>query len=440
MKNIKKVFASLIAAALLFGFTACNKQSQPTLDPVAAATSVDLSGVSYDTVYGSQLNGYLDRQYIFEGREIPKAQANFYFINAFSELSRYASYGYYPMTAEGYIDLSAAVVAEDTEYSTYGDFFLAYAERMLESTLVMNELAAQEGLTLSAETEQEIEATIASVEASSAAPAGLTMDQYLQLYFGPSANVDAFRQIIHDDKMVDIYSQHFIDTYEFSADELNVPNIRYVLISAPEGSDEETMTAAEEKANQIFENSTDLEQLELQGALAYTNGDALESSVIAVERGKCVPDFEDWAYEDHEEGDIDIIYAPQYGYFVVGYVGETEIPEASKEEICVVALGDMVNEKIEAGEYSLYSNDPITPAQPVVVETDPVTGMIITSTPAPAGLSGISTPARVGIIVAVIALVGGIAFFIYNRVSGTPAVKEEAPVKKASEDSKEDEE
>lgn len=423
MKNFKKAIVSLITMALLFGAVACKANTPETsLDPIAAATTIDLSSYSYDTVYGSQLLGYLDRQYYFNGREVSKAEANFYFIDAFSELSRYANYGYYPMTAEGFIDLSATISAtEEVDYNTYADFFMDYAERMLESTLVINELAAQEGLTLSAETEEEIEATITSIEASSATPAGMTMDQYLQIYYGPNCTVDDFRQIIRDYKMADLYTAFYIDNYEFDDDEINIPNIRYVLISAPEGSDEETMTAAEEKANQILTRSTDLGQLEVQGALAYTNGDALESSVLGVERGQCVPAFEEWAYEEHEVGDIDLIYAPEYGYFVVGYVGETEISEASKENICVKALGDMVTEKIEAGEYSFYSNDPITPAQPVIVETDPVTGMIITPTVAPQGISGASTPVRVGVIALVIALVGGIAFFIYNRVSKAPA-------------------
>ena len=421
MKKIKRILAAIIASAVLLSVGACSKDSKPAVITDASGniippeSTIDLSGYSFDTVYGSQLIGYLNRQYYFQGEAIPVAESNFYLIDAFIELSRYATYGYYPMTAEGYFDLSAPYSADgNSEFATCGDFFLNYAEKMLESTYVINSIARSEGVALTEDTMREIDATIASIEQSSAVPAGLTLDEYLQIYYGPSCTADAFHKIIENYKLADLYTEHYIDIYEFD----DVPSIRYVLISAPETAGDEAIAAAEETANDILADSPDLGQLEIQGALAYTNGVAMESDVIGVVPGKCVSAFEEWAYdESREEGDIEVIYAPEYGYFVVGYEGMVEMPEQYKEDIVVKALGDMVTAEIDSGNYEFYTNDAYTPAQPVVVETDPVTGQIITPTGAASGMSpeSVSTLIRVLCTVLGIGVVGGIAYFVFGR-------------------------
>ncbi len=418
MKNLKKIIAGVIAASFMFSFAACKTETGETVptgpDGLPNPTTIDLSSYTFDTVYGSQLNNYLNRQYYFDGEPIPVAESNFYYIDAFLVLNDYAMYGYYATTPEGFIDLSAAASSADgsNAYSTMGEFFIEYSERTLESTYVILAKCREEGITLSAETEAEIDATIDNLRVTNAEPAGITMEEYLQKFYGEACTVEAFRQIICNYKLADLYTEHFMENYEYE----QVPNVRYVLFSAPEGSDEATLANAEQMANDLLEASTDLEQLELQGALAYTNGDSLQSSILPVERGHMVPAFEEWAYdESREEGDIEVIYAPEYGYFVVGYAGLTDIPEDSKEDIAVEALGDAVTEEIEAGLHTFYTNDPYTPAEPIAVVTDPATGMIITPTAAPSGFAGQSTVVRVLTIVGGAAALGLIAYAV-NRL------------------------
>ena len=151
-KEIKLVTAALVTA---LGLCACTANtgvatepsdaSQSALSSDPQATTVDLSDQSVETVYGTQLPGYLNHQYYFEGNPIPLTESNFYFIDTFTELTTYAGY-YYPATADGYIDLaasidSASVTDELSQYQTYGDFFVSYSEQMLESACIMTKAA-----------------------------------------------------------------------------------------------------------------------------------------------------------------------------------------------------------------------------------------------------------------------------------------------------------
>lgn len=424
MKLLKKLTISLIIGTLLM-FSACSSNAPEAAPVTSESTQIDLSGISFDTVYGSQLPGYLNRQYYFNGKAISKAESNFYFIEAFKDFNDMALYGYYPMTPEGYIDLSAALLTEDTPYATYGDFLTDYAERVMENTYIILSMAEEEGLTLSDETMAEIDLSIEQMNTGTAIPAGLTMNEYLSRFYGPDCTVEAFREIVTNFKLADLYTMNYIDNYDFSDESIDVPSVRYVLVSSPEGTSAEAMEEARTIAEGILEQATDLEQLEIAGALAYTNGEVQRSTVVAVERGNYDTEFlEVWAYdESRETGDIEMIYSPEAGFLVVGYEGTTEASETTKQTIAMEALTEIINGKIDSTEYEFYSNDPVIPATPIVGETDPVTGLLITPTPAPNGLAGVSTPIRVTAVVFGIAILGGIAYFIYDKKSSKKSSK-----------------
>ena len=111
--NIQLISAVLLGTIALSSCTANtgvateSTESGQMQPEQTAATTVDLSDQSVETVYGSQLPSYLNHQYYFEGQAVPITESNFYFIDTYAELTRYAGY-YYPATSEGFIDLSAA--------------------------------------------------------------------------------------------------------------------------------------------------------------------------------------------------------------------------------------------------------------------------------------------------------------------------------------------
>ena len=167
--KLRTMAAGLSLVLLLSACTANDGVATSASESVPASTdasssdpnAVSLADKTLDDIYGSQLGNYLNHQYYFEGEPVSMTESNFYFVDTFTELTQYAGY-YYPATAEGFIDLSAAIDTtgmseEMAQYSTYGDFFVAYSEQMLESSLIINKLAAEKGLELPAETLTQID-------------------------------------------------------------------------------------------------------------------------------------------------------------------------------------------------------------------------------------------------------------------------------------------
>lgn len=435
-RNAIKTAAALMTTTVVIGtLCSCKYETPETTVSLApgetTAPTIDLSDQSFDTAYGSQLIGYLNHQYYFEGEPIPLAESNFYFIDAFSELSQYATYyGLYPVTPEGWIDLSAPVTsdiqtadmeADSSDYANYGEFLIEYAERMLESTYIIKTLAQEQGLELSSEDLAEIDSILTDTVTPSAAAAGITNDEYLQLYYGPSCNEEEFRTIVYDYKLAELFTSDYIDNFEFDEDEINVPNTRYALFWAPEEeSDEETLAAQEALANELLENCVDSETGELSldlfdvygtfSASNYSNGEdgAYQySREFAVSRGACVQAYEDWAYgEDRAEGDIEVIYAPEYGYFVVGYLGTTEVDDTLKDQIAVDGMSEYILGLIDDGVYSFYTEEEYIPAVPV--ETTLPSATESTGVGVTAETAGNPASSK-DIIMTVLAAVGGIA-------------------------------
>lgn len=427
-KNTTRLLTIALATSMLL--TACTSNTgEGTLpsESVAVATqamgdldytieTMDLSGQSVYTVYGSQLPNYLNHQYYFEGQPVPLTESNFYFIDTFSDFSKYAGY-YYPATSEGFIDLSATIEStgsddELNQYSTYGDFYVSYAEQMLESALIINKLAQEEGITLSEETLSEIDTIMNNVRDQGATPAGISVDEYLSIYYGEGTTEESFRQTVERYYLADLYTQEFIDNYEFDEEEILVPNIRYALFADTEGTPE-SLAAAQEAAQAVFDDSSDIDAFAVAGALAYTNGTCYQYGEIATpnDTSSIDPTFVEWAWDEAREvGDLDIIYSENFGYFVVGYVGETEVDQDTKNQIAVTALSRQINDAIENDTYEFYSDAAFNPAPTVPEQTLPQIGETTETTVSNEGSVGGMTGSKAfDVVLIIFAAVGGVA-------------------------------
>ncbi len=456
-KAIRKGLAVLFTASVLIsasscGYTTATSETSVSLAPgETTAPTIDYSEYSFETMYGSQLINYLNHQYYFEGQPIPMAESNFYFIDAFLSLTRMATYGQFPLTAEGYIDLSAAVTTEIPDdgiseegqtYATYGDYFVEYSERMLESTYIINSLAAAENITLSEETIATIDETINTTFTQNAQAGGISVDDYLKLFYGESCDVETMRTIMYNYKLADMYTAEYIENYEFADEDIMVPNVRYALFYAPEEPQENEVVDAELQeslANELYDNcyndeteSYDMELFAVYGTFSqtqYNNGEdgCRQYGEVPVERGTMVPAFEDWAYdESREEGDIEVIYAPEYGYFVVGYLGLTEIAQEEQEEMAVSALGEYVTGLITDGSYSFYTEQEYVAAAPVEPSPTDESGVPIDTSKQPE-----KTPINPKeLIVTILAGIGGVAvigLIIFGIGSLVKKGKKDAP-------------
>lgn len=288
-------------------------------DPV---TSVEPK--TFEEVYGNQLMGYLNHQYYFDGEPVSLQESNFYFINAFLELSSDANMGYYPVTPSGGIDLAAELEVEIDDYGTYGDYFVKYAENALEMSLTLCSYARANDIPLSEDTELAIDNMLDNIRYGSAANAGMSLDDYLQLYYGPGTDEATFRKILERYYLADAYSDKYCKEYPFSDDQIRTPYIRYALFYAPVSADQDTKDQAYQSAMDMKDSCNNLSELKSLAQSAYENGIVREQGDSAAFTSELseYPGLWDWTFEEErKEGDIEVIYEPSVGYYVIGYLG-----------------------------------------------------------------------------------------------------------------------
>jgi len=288
-------------------------------DPV---TSVEPK--TFEEVYGNQLMGYLNHQYYFDGEPVSLQESNFYFINAFLELSSDANMGYYPVTPSGGIDLAAELEVEIDDYGTYGDYFVKYAENALEMSLTLCSYARANDIPLSEDTKLAIDNMLDNIRYGSAANAGMSLDDYLQLYYGPGTDEATFRKILERYYLADAYSDKYCKEYPFSDDQIRTPYIRYALFYAPVSADQDTKDQAYQSAMDMKDSCNNLSELKSLAQSAYENGIVREQGDSAAFTSELseYPGLWDWTFEEErKEGDIEVIYEPSVGYYVIGYLG-----------------------------------------------------------------------------------------------------------------------
>ena len=341
---------------------ATTQATTQTTEEQTTTTAIDLSGYTFDKIYGSQLPAYINHQYKFEGKEVPVAESNFYLINAFVELSQYYA-GYYG-TSEGFVDLSAAYI-DTSKYATFGDFLVAYSERTLESSCIICSRAAADGLTLSAETNKSIDDMIANLK-KTAEQSKVTLDQYLKLYYGDACDETAFRAVLTNYYMADLYTSKYCETH-VTDDIKMIPYIRYALFEADSSADEATKTSAENLAKDIITQAAgNIETFKTIADKSVSDGYCKESNDIAVSKGQTVAEFENWAYDTaRKDNDMDVIYAPEFGYFAVAYIGKTEMEQSALENLLVTQLSNEISSEIESGKYQFGTDQAYEPAKPV---------------------------------------------------------------------------
>ena len=366
------ILTAAIAATMIAG---CGNKLSDT-DPSAAtglttpepSQSADVSSETtpeapktFEDLYGNQIMTYMDHQYYFDGEPLLKQESNFYYINAFVDLSGYANMGYYPATALGFLDLAAEYSGE--EYKTYGDYYVYYAENSIESTCILCARAKAEGVSLDEDTMKQIDEMIENLKTTKAPEAGLSFEEYLQLWYGPGMDEKSFRAVVERYFLADAYSKDYCQNYKFTDAEKKVPYVRYALFYAPQTADQATKDKALAAANAMKDKCKTIDDLTGLSETALANNEVMDQGDIAVPKGQMVKAFEEWSYgKDRKEGELDVIYAQEYGYFVVGYLGLKDQPESELNNIALKALSDGLLEEIKAKKHDFHTDTPFGPA------------------------------------------------------------------------------
>lgn len=336
---------------------------------------VTIEGATFDTMYGSQLQNYLNHQYYYDDIAIPKAEANFYFIHEFTELSQEAfATGQYPVTSEGFIDLAYEFTKgqlDNFSYSTFGDYFKEFSENQILSTYIVMDLAEEQGIELSEQTYTDIDDYIVAIKQFSDGY-GLTIDEYLQIFYGPDCDEAAFRGILERYYLSILYSNEYVENYVFDDEELYRPKVCHALFMAIDGvASQEEMDIALEGAEAMLAECSSPDDIILMGNALYTSGTVAECAEYSVDKGIFVEEFEDWAWDESRQvGDMEIVKTV-YGYHVMGYLGMEEISENAKANIALMALSDEVGAIAFSNVHEFYTPDEIvTPSAVVPTEDD----------------------------------------------------------------------
>lgn len=320
---------------------------------VSAAETSDESPKTFEELYGNQIMTYMNHQYYFEGEALLQQESNFYFINAFVDLSGYANMGYYPSTPLGFLDLAAEY--DGDEYKTYGDYYVYYAENSIESTCILCARAKAEGVSLDDETMKQIDDMIVSLKTEKAPQSGLSFEEYLQLWYGPGMDEASFRKVVERYFLADAYSKEYCANYKFTDEEKKVPYVRYALFYAPQTADQETKDKALAAANSMKDACKTIDDLTGLSETALADGSVMDQGDIAVPKGQMVKAFEEWSYgKDRKEGELDVIYAVEYGYFVVGYLGLKDVEKSELNNIALKALSDGLLDEIKNKKHDFH--------------------------------------------------------------------------------------
>ncbi len=419
-KRIRNVLTLIVAVALMFSSCASNETTEET-EALSSETVIDTTEMSatemseevspelivaenteatetteafdihnytFDTIHGSQLNCYLNHQYYFAEQPIPVTESNYYFIKAFIQLSEDAlAHNYYPVTSEGYIDLAAEIPVGDNGetplYKTYGDMFRSYAETSLYSTYIILDNAKALGVTLSDDDIQKVEDSLYAIENDEALPAGMSLEEYLKVYYGPDCTVETFRQVLLNFYTNDAFTKFYLENFDYGdMATIMSPTVRFAAfrLNDSEAGDEmsdEAKADVHAKAQAMLEQCDgSIDALKDLGSEAYANGECSLYGETALVQGQVqIADVVDeWCLNpERVSGDMTVIDVESYGSVVVGFVDIVE-NYAAMEQIAVENLTKQVNANIVNNTYAFHTNDSFLPPPTVAAESETING------------------------------------------------------------------
>ena len=458
---MKKAVVTLMTAFFAVSmFSGCNKTTitessgEVTLATEAAPAVTEGEAevslpATFDEAYGPQLANYLDHQYYYDDEAIPLTVSNFYFITCFQDFDMYVYYGNYPGTAMGHLDLAASF-PEGIQYDTCAELFIDYVQFYLEHDIILSKRAAEEGFTLSEERYQDINTILDNIT-TDAASAGLSFDEYIQIYYGPGMTKESFTSILEMLFIVFDYPESYYADYIEQHKDTSVPYVRYALFYAPETAEQSEKDKALERATALKDGCTSLDDLTTLAQNAEELGIVYEQGDRAV--------FEDddplnveWAYdEDRKEGDIDIVYYPDWGYYVLGYIGIQMPDDEALQNRAQTLLEYSVSEEINSKVHNLHTDDEYLPspaaptATPVPTESpysdiiDGQSGDTAATVPtgsvdqaAASSMNASEVLAVVFITLASVAVLAVVVIMIYSVVNGKK--NNDGPSKKGGRD------
>ncbi|MBP5185918.1 MAG: peptidylprolyl isomerase [Clostridiales bacterium] len=321
-----------------------------TGDSAATASDGTYMKMTFENNYDAAAIAEMNKTVKIHGMQFTTLDYNYYFAQEYVQLYT-NGYGSIQMTAAGFLDMNSNL----TETKTVKDYLGEQVIFDLQGEAFLLEYAQKNNLELDDEILQKIEDTFKETE-ETAAQYGMTLDEYLQAWYGPDATVDGMRSVLQRYELVTLAMKHYVEVYPFAEGETLLPVVYHVLfptISLETGeklSDEEC-AAAKQRAEDLQKSVTGLEDLQTKADAAVAAGEAGEARQYRVNLGQMVKPFEEWCFAEHNVGDCDIVET-DYGYHVMYFVGKEEADESERSQIAYKQFQDEMDEAVVSPDYA----------------------------------------------------------------------------------------
>lgn len=236
-------------------------------------------------------------------RKVSVIQYNFFYNTLFQQYNQYARQGMIPADASGNIDMNALTGMGD-KYSemTWGEFLTEATHEQIRRVEILNDQAEKNGVQLSEENKQKIDAAIES--ATKQFSSKTEAENSLIRTYGRGMSLDILREMQGKILLADQFVQEYPKTFAISSedaekyyaehkDEVDVVTYRQFTMSVPGLNEEEQKLSAEEQKKLIATNQEKLKET----AQTFLNGVQDEQSFIAMAKEYADPNMKE-EYED----------------------------------------------------------------------------------------------------------------------------------------------
>ena len=261
--------------------------------------------------------------------EYSAAEVNYEYMSVFQQYSQYSMYFGSVLPDDPY------TMEEDSEYKTWGDFYMAQTKEKLQQLTKLCDLAARDGVVLEDEDTAELDAWIDQIKASAASTGEDDFDAFLADNFGEGVNEQVLRDMGSREILAMKYVQHYQDNLTFSDEEIaaayeadkdtyDTYRFSYCMVGATQDAsvapDDAAMDAAKAKAEDLAAKakSQPLEDAvgddpDVQVSSTAMDGDSLTQYQVP---------FESWLKDPaRAEGDIEVFEQEGFGWFVIVFEG-----------------------------------------------------------------------------------------------------------------------
>ncbi len=149
---------------------------------------------------------------------------------------------------------------------------------------------------------------------------------------------------------------------------------------------------------------------------AQKDGSVYDQGDISISKGQTVSAFENWAYDaSRKEGDLGVVYAKEYGYFCVGYLGKVKLDEGEVSELANAAMNTEIENEMKANKNNFHTDQKYGPAKaaptavPVTEAPDAGNGNTTTPSALPTDDGTTVDNGLSKVLIIVFCVIGGIA-------------------------------